>query len=108
MTTLKTAVVGDIDDYRIVTLDGVTNLDSVTAVEAHVWSTSVDSVTLSASVVDATARTIRVELGDAAGWLATVATSGSWFIEYQVTFGTTVLTWPGGAPDRLPVQSEGD
>lgn len=107
MTTLKTAVTGDVGDYRLVTLAGVDNLDAVTAIEAHVWKSDTAPTTLAASVDDSAERRIRVELGSAGGWLAT-ATPGSWKIEYQLTFGSTVLTWPADGPDRILVRAEGD
>ena len=105
---LAPAVTGDIGDVRTITLAGVANLADASAVEAHVWRNGVAAVTLTAAVADAGARTITVNLGAADGWLATVATAGQWFIEYEVTFGATVLTWPAGAPDVLPVRTEGD
>ena len=107
MTKLKTAVSGDVGDYRLVTLNGIDDLDAITALEAHVWNTDVAPVTLTATVDDSTARRIRVELGGSSGWLATAA-RGRYHIEYELTFGSTVLTWPGGDPDQIDVRAEGD
>lgn len=104
---LAPAVSGDVGDTRTVTLAGIADLDSVTAIEAHVWRNSVTPVTLSATVTDATERTITVQLGGVGGWLST-AERGNWLIEYELTFGSTVLTWPAGEPDVLQVRDEGD
>lgn len=105
---LAPAVSGDVGDTRTVALNGVEDLDDATSVEAHVWRYGVTEVTtLAASVTDATARTITVQLGGAEGWLATAA-PGRWFVEYEVTFGATVITWPSQRPDVLQVRAEGD
>jgi hypothetical protein len=109
MTTLPHAVAGDINDFRNVILAGIQDLDTVDELEAHIWQHNVDPVTLAATVADSAERTIRVELGDATGWLAVDATVGSWLIEYQLTFlDGTVLTWPQHRPDVLPVRAQGD
>lgn len=107
MTALKAAVVGDVGDYRIITLSGVEDLDAVTALESHVWVFGGDAaVTLTTTVEDSAARQIRVELGGADGWLSTAA-PGRHLIEYQLTFGSTVLTWPNGSPDQIQVRAQG-
>lgn len=115
-TTLEYAVTGDIKDFRTLTLGGVTDLAAASAVEAHVWRHNTHA-TLAASIVDATARTVRIELGDTSGWLPTIATAGDWNLEIQVTFADgTVLTWPQRPQDAkypntsdciLPVRSQG-
>lgn len=104
-------VAGDIGDYITVTLGGITNLDTVTTVEAHVWKAGppvVAPVVLTAAVVDAAACTIEVELGDDTGWLAG-AGFGRWNIEYELTFGDgSELTWPQMEPDMIVVRSQYD
>lgn len=113
MTALQPAVIGDIGDTRIIQLDGVDTLDDVTAIEAHVWiehRKSSTAVTLAAEVLDAGDRTIVVDLGTdpETGWLPAVARRNEWLIEYQLTFGSTVLTWPNGDPDTINVREQGD
>ncbi len=97
MTELAPAVQGDVNDFRSVTLHGVEDLTAVTAIETHVWKTGTTPLveaTLATTIVDATERTARIELGGVAGWLATAA-PGTWFLEVEATFGDgTVLTWP--------------
>lgn len=109
MTRLKGAVKGDVGDYRIVQLSGVADLDTVTALQAHVWRHDDDAAktTLTATVENSALRTIRVQLGGIGGWLAT-AEPYPWLIEYELTFGSTVITWPGEQPDELPVRAPGD
>jgi hypothetical protein len=100
-------VQGDVDDTITVTLGGIADLDDVTAVEAHVWTTS-ERETLSAAVADSAARTILVQLGDANGWLAS-ATAATWLAEWQLTFADgSVKTWPAGKPDEIKVRADGD
>lgn len=97
---LTPAVSGDLGDTRTVRLDGLTDLENVTAIEAHVWRTSTAGVVLAAAVVDATERTVRINLGEASGWLAT-AEPGTWFIEVEATFNDgSVLTFPSNAQPR--------
>lgn len=104
-------VAGDIGDYITVTLGGITNLDTVTAVEAHIWKQGppvVAPVVLDAAVVDAAACTIRVELGDDTGWLVS-AGQGRWNIEYELTFGDgSELTWPQMGTDLIVVRNQYD
>ena len=108
MTTLKPAVSGDINDTRVFTLNGPqSNLDDVTAIEAHVWLLGGTPETLAASVTDSATKQVTVELGDGTGWLKTAA-AGSYLFEIQATFGSTVLTWPQGSPSVLKVRTEGD
>jgi hypothetical protein len=116
MTILRTAVAGDVDDYRDVIIDDVEDLDAVDEVEAHVWRIgvhAVDPVTLAASVHDSLTRTVRVLLGDATGWLATLDPADlfdePFLVEYQLTMADgSVWTWPNGTPDQLPVRGSGD
>lgn len=108
VTRLRPAVAGDIDDVRRVRLDGVENLGAAVSVVAHVWRRGGASVELDAAVVDASARIVAVELGDADGWLA-LATPDEYQLEVQVTFGDgSVLTWPDDRPMSLIVRAEGD
>lgn len=117
--TLKSAVAGDVDDYRLIELDGVTNITGCT-IEAHVWRDGETAANLSGSVENAgdtdtdpdDKPIIRVELGS---WLESVATPGAWYwIEYEVTFvDSRVWTWPNGdgphptPPDRIHVRRQG-
>lgn len=101
--TIQTAVTGDVGDTRLLRLDGVTDLVSATAIEAHVWNDATDSVTLATAITDATERTVTVALGAAGGWLPT-APVGIYNLEVQVTFGTTVLTWPAREPATIQVR----
>lgn len=105
MTTWN-KVAGDVGDTITVTLGGIANLDTVSAVEAHVWKQGSTPATLTATVLDATACTIEVALGDDEGWLAET-TSGRWNIEYELTFGDgSKLTWPQLSPDLVVVRSD--
>lgn len=104
---LAPAVSGDVGDTRTISLAGIDDLSSVTSLKAHVWRWDAAVVELTATVADAGAGTITVNLGGVGGWLSTAA-AGSWFIEYELTFGTTVLTWPSERPDVLPVRAEGE
>lgn len=107
MTTLPHAVAGDVNDFRTVILNGVEDLDTVTAIETHIWRPDTAAVVLTTAVTDSDARIIRFELGGALGWLATVATPNAWFVEYQLTFADgTILTWPQKTPDVLLVRAE--
>jgi hypothetical protein len=113
VTALQPAVLGDVGDTRIVRLDGIEDLSGVTALEAHVWVGTrrvATQETLTATVLDPTERTITVNLGTdlVTGWLPNVATRGEWNVEYQATFGSTVLTWPNGKPDTIDVREQGD
>ncbi len=102
-----TKVQGDVNDTLTATLSGVENLTTVTAVEAHVWR-GATIVTLTATVADATLRTILVQLGGAAGWLATAA-PGKWSIEFECTFASgAIFTWPANSADFVMVRTQGD
>lgn len=98
---------GDVNDTITVVLSGVENLGTATAVEAHVWRRDVLPVTLPAVITDAITRTVVVQLGGAAGWLAGAA-ADTWFVEVQVSFAdSSVLTWPAGTPDTIAVRVGG-
>lgn len=105
---LAPAVRGDVNDRRVVRLDGVANLGAVVGVEAHVWRSGVSPVALAATVVDATERTVDVVLGAADGWLAT-ATPGTWWVEIEATFADgSVLSWPAQQPLSITVRPDAD
>lgn len=107
MTTATwSRVQGDVNDTLTAKLDGVANLSGVTAIQAHVWRTGVSPVTLTASVLNATDRTVTINLGASGGWLAT-ATPAVWYLELQVTSGTTVQTWPADNPAILRIRAQG-
>lgn len=106
--TVFRRVQGDIGDTIDPVIDGVQDLEDVTAVEAHVWRRGVEPVILDAAVFDPVARTILVQLGDAAGWLSDAA-PGVWSVEYELAFGASPsLTWPAGIKDFIVVTAEGD
>ena len=106
MTELKPAVTGDIGDTRVLTLNGIDSLSSATAVKAHVWNLTAATTELDAAVTDATTNQVTVQLGGTGGWLPT-ATPDTYLFEVQVTFGTTVLTWPQSTPATLVVREQG-
>lgn len=113
MTRLKGAVQGDVNDERVVALDGVDSLANVSSIAVHVWRPGVDVVTLTATVLDADERTITIPLGATAeGWLGTIdltpMSRRDYFVEYQVTWADgTVLTFPAEGYDTLPVRTQG-
>lgn len=112
MSELKAAVQGDVGDERTITLAGIDNLDSVSAVVAHVYTgnktETTHVATLDAAVASSSDCTITVQLGDATGWLAT-ADPGNYRIEYQLTFANgDILTWPAVDGDRIRVRAQGD
>lgn len=102
-------VVGDTNDIVDTTCGGLASLPIGATVEAHVWRTTapVSVATLAATVVDAAAKTVRVQLGT---WINTAA-PGDWRLEVQVTGtwsdgGVGPRTFPsaGGRPLRLRAQ----
>jgi hypothetical protein len=105
VTTL-TAVAGDVGDVRILQLDGVVDLTGATAVEAHVWLPNDDTAaaTLTGAVTDSANRLVSINLGGAGGWLPT-ARPTTYLLEVQVTFGSTIKTWPQARPDTIEVRS---
>ena len=100
---LLTAVVGDTGDTRTLRVDGVADLDDVTAVRGYVWREGVTAVELTGAVADATARTITVQLGS---WLASTATPGIWSFECELDSPGSSITWPS-TPATLPVRAQG-
>lgn len=100
MTTFS-RVQGDVLDTVVAQLAGVADFTGAT-VEAHVWRPDVAPADLVASVT--TDGICTVQLGS---WLTTAA-AGTWYIEYQVTFGdSSQLTWPAKAPDVITVRAQG-
>jgi len=98
LTTIR-RVQGDTNDTVTVTCGGVSTLAGASAVVAHVKKTTnpVGSATLTASVLDAAARTVLVALGS---WITT-ATVGTWWLEVEVTAAwsdgfTGPRTFPAG------------
>ena len=107
MTTWQ-RVQGDTSDTLTATLNGVTDLLGVTAVEAHVWPRAGGTATtLTATVTSTSARTVTVNLGGGGGWLASAA-AGPWNLEIQTTWtGGAVITWPEAGPDTIVVRTQG-
>lgn len=101
---------GDINDTLTVDLAGVANLDAAASIAAHVKN-GATVATLAAARVPTTDNVV-VQLGDAAGWLATAAyPTGStgtvaWSMEIEVTFGSgAVLTWPEDGTAAINVRA---
>ena len=108
MISLKPAVTGDVNDARTVRLDGVANLSAVSTITSHVWRVGVAHAVLATTVVDADARTVRISLGGAGGWLAS-AVPDTYSVEVEATFADgSVLTWPDARPMTLTVREQGD
>lgn len=109
MTCLQPAKAGDSGDTRIVRLDGITNLSTVSSIAVFVKQKRVKA-TLTATVLDSAARTITVNLGVApTGWLAAGPTTGDWEIEYQVTMANgNIITWPNQGHDSIHVYADLD
>lgn len=106
MTTWK-RVQGDLNDKLTVTLDGVADLNAVTAVVGHVWRPGVAPVNLTAAVTNAATRVVTIQLGSGGGWLAT-AVVDNWRFEVQATYADgSILTWPAGSPDTIIVRGQG-
>jgi hypothetical protein len=85
MTTTTAAwyrVQGDANDTLTATFNGVQDLLGISAIEAHVWRNDVASTTLTATVTDAAARTVSVDLGS---WITTAAPA-VYFVEIQATW----------------------
>lgn len=99
-------VQGDTNDTLTTQLSGVDALPGGAAVEAHVWRTTSppSSATLTATIVDAVTRTVRVQLG---AWITTAAPV-EWRLEVQVTgvwsdgqTGPRTFPSAGGRPLRI-------
>jgi hypothetical protein len=100
VTTFK-RVQGDTNDKLLAMLRGVETFTGA-SVAAHIWRKGTNVVTLPATVTAEGVCT--VALGS---WITTAAT-GTWLVEYQVTFGDgTVATWPDEKPDVLIVRPQG-
>lgn len=85
-TTEWPKVTGDVGEYIDGTLGGVTDLTSVASLRAHVWvANNPVAVTLTATVLDAVARTVRIDLGASGGWLASTAVAGRYYVEIETT-----------------------
>ena len=107
MTTFPAAITGDTGDHRgPITLDGITTLTGATETYAIVWRQGDDSVRLPVTVLNPTARTVQIELGDApTDWLPSLHLPAGRTTRYLVSITVTdaagkVWTWP---PDTLPV-----
>lgn len=105
MSFLQPAKAGDVGDTRVVRLDGIANLSTVASIVAFVRRNRTKA-TLTATVLDADARTITVNLGS---WLAAGPERGEWDIEYQVTMANgNVITWPNEDYDTIKVYGDLD
>lgn len=108
MTTYDTATAGDIGDYRgPITLDGVDTLTNADRVYARVWRPGDVTVTLDATILDAAARTVRLDLGDNDGWLANLRLPAGHIARYNVAWSvefTDGSLWTWGEVDTLPVR----
>lgn len=112
MTLLDDKVAGDVGDTFIITLQdaGVAvDLTTATGVECHVTpAAGGTSVDLATTITDAANGKITVQLAaTSAGWLAAVATPGTYYLEYEVTFSATnVRTWPSGDRNSFKVRAQ--
>jgi hypothetical protein len=100
---------GDEDDTIIVGVDGMLDLSTVLAVEAHVRYGAEPKVVLAASVTDIANREVTVQLGAApAGWLPT-AKPGDWRLTLKLTFNGIPgpLTWPDEGYGTITVGEPG-
>ena len=106
MPTNWNRVAGDVSDTITPIINGVADLSGVTAVETHVWTTSIAPVTLATTVASSSARTLTVQLGT---WLQNTAVPGTTYkLEYQITFtGGRIETWPERDPDTLYIRAQG-
>lgn len=95
-------VIGDTNDTIVATLNGVTSLSGVSAVEAHVWYGGSSPATLTAVVTDAAACTVTVSL---ASWISTAA-AGAWALEIQTTASGVIRTWPEKGTDTIEVRAQ--
>lgn len=95
-TILKRCHLGDVSDKRTLTLGGVDDLTAASSLRAHVYLREKDTTAeLDVAILDANARTVELNLGDAGGWLPLRPHPGDWRVQVEVTFGDgTILTWP--------------
>jgi len=98
---------GNVNDTRTV---HVTGFDSLTNVDSIAGTAEKDGTVVplgSVVVSDIAASEIRANLGDANGWLATVADAdvGFWYLRYVITFadGTVKMVPDDPAGDRVEV-----
>lgn len=91
---------GDTNDTIVMRIDGVDDLLGASSVDAIVWRTTTPSsqTVLTATVVDASARTVRVSLGS---WVTTAAV-GVWNVASRITG-----TWSDGTTGRRTFPEKG-
>ncbi len=109
MTCLQPAKAGDSGDTRIVRLDGIADLSTVSSIAVYVKQKRAKA-TLTATVLDSAARTITVNLGVApTDWLPAGPARGGWSIEYEVTMTNgNIITWPNSGYDSIQVFTDLD
>jgi hypothetical protein len=112
MTDYAERVAGDIGQHIDIQIPNLANLNGVTNVVGHIWRRN-QHTNLDATVLDAEASTIRINLGVVDGWLPTVQVDSPrkdvWQLEAETTWGDgTTLTVPTGRPLRLGVRKQGD
>jgi hypothetical protein len=98
---------GDIGQYIDLQVDGLANLSGVTSATAHIWRRDTE-VNLAASITDGTARTIRIMLGGAGGWLPTLNVDSPrkdvWQLKVRTIWGDgSEVTIPSGRPLRIGI-----
>lgn len=96
--TLNSCHAGDVNDRRIVILNGVDSLLSFSSGIANIQRNGV-SADLVVSVVDPVKRIVQINLGVApTDWLPSRPALGTWIGQLEITFGDgTILTWPSRA-----------
>lgn len=110
---LDTAVAGDVNDVREFVLSGGLPNAELAAALAEVGVTIQGKIngtaaTLAGAVVDAATRRVSISLGDETGWLASATPDDGYDLEIVVALvNGTVLTFPSGAPMKLPVRARG-
>lgn len=103
---LAPCIQGDIDDTRVVRVDGIDSIPAGTTVRALVHRDPTTAV-LVATVIDGTERTVRIDLGAAGGWLPSRPAVGVWKVQLEFTFPSGgVLTWPTDSDAYLAVVAE--
>jgi hypothetical protein len=105
-TALAPIVQGDLGVTRITRLSGVEDLTAASSVKAHLWKARTPPATLTAQIIDPTARTVRIIFGTTADeWLAE-AEPGTYWVEIEILFGDgTLLTWPEPPDDAEHLDS---